>query len=624
MGFDVVELPIEQLGDWSPEHAAEVLAEHGLGASIAVAMAPGRELCGADAETVATTQAFLRECLDVAATVGAGAIAGPIYLDRPDLADHARRARRLYAELRENLKPVAEHAGEVGVKIGIEPLVRYETSLINTVEQALEAIDPLPDSVGLLLDTYPRTWRRRTSPGRSAWAGRGSCTSTPRPTTAVPPAPTTSTGSASATRSANGLRRPDRDRVLHRRERDDRHRRFGVAPARGLAGRDRRGRLGISARIVRLVVRTLRVWHGFRHRAAEPLPFGAFCRVFRPKFLDIGLANGIRSPRRTRFVRQVVQQAYPGSEGSPREERQSGKRVEFRRAGRRAIARGVALRSRSRCHRRAGPGAGQARHALHGHDRLPAHGRDQRRAPDHPEQLEALGYTVDWEDCDQQRAAPARTTATTRTRIRGSSRTRTCALRRDRDAEHVVVVRGRQLAGSAAAGATEGRDHQVRPERRRHRGDPQRDGPGARGSRPGTGGTATARTRSSASPMPGHAATNPTGNIATVQVADPNHLSTKDLPDQWTMGTSTTTSSATSAATITCWRRSTSARTPRASTPRARITRSRGASSTTATDINDSTGDAEGLHATAACGSPAWVTSAPRSPSRAATTTWSR
>ena len=60
----------------------------------------------------------------------------------------------LYAELRENLKPVADYAGEVGVKIGIEPLVRYETSLINTVEQALEAIDGLPDSVGLLLDTY--------------------------------------------------------------------------------------------------------------------------------------------------------------------------------------------------------------------------------------------------------------------------------------------------------------------------------------------------------------------------------------------------------------------------------------------------------------------------------------
>ena len=155
MGFDVIELPIEQLGDWSPEHAAEALAEHGLGASIAVAMAPGRELCGADAETVATTQAFLRECLDVAATVGAGAIAGPIYTStgRTWRISPDERAS-LYAQLRENLKPLADHAGQVGVRIAIEPLVRYETSLINTVEQALEAIDPLPDSVGLLLDTY--------------------------------------------------------------------------------------------------------------------------------------------------------------------------------------------------------------------------------------------------------------------------------------------------------------------------------------------------------------------------------------------------------------------------------------------------------------------------------------
>ena len=56
-GFDIVELPVEQLGDWNPERAAEVLAEHGLGASVCVAMGPGRELCGADAETVATTQA---------------------------------------------------------------------------------------------------------------------------------------------------------------------------------------------------------------------------------------------------------------------------------------------------------------------------------------------------------------------------------------------------------------------------------------------------------------------------------------------------------------------------------------------------------------------------------------
>ena len=153
-GFDIVELPVEQLGDWTPSRAAEILASCGLGASMAIAMAPGRELCAADASVVADTQAFLRECLDVAAEIGAGAIAGPIYTSTGRTwRVSADERRALYASLREGLAPVCEHAASVGVNVAIEPLVRYETSLINTVEQALEAIDGLP-ACGLLVDTY--------------------------------------------------------------------------------------------------------------------------------------------------------------------------------------------------------------------------------------------------------------------------------------------------------------------------------------------------------------------------------------------------------------------------------------------------------------------------------------
>jgi D-psicose/D-tagatose/L-ribulose 3-epimerase len=155
-GFDVVELPVEQLGDWSPERAAETLAEHGLGASVCVAMGPGRELCGADDETVATTQAFLRECLDVAATVGSPVIAGPIYASvGRTWRVSADERRALFGELRENLAPVCDYGAERGVKVAIEPLVRYETSVVNTVEQALEVVDGLPpEGCGLLFDTY--------------------------------------------------------------------------------------------------------------------------------------------------------------------------------------------------------------------------------------------------------------------------------------------------------------------------------------------------------------------------------------------------------------------------------------------------------------------------------------
>ena len=41
------------------------------------------------------------------------------------------------------------------MKVAVEPLVRYETSVINTVEQALEVVDGLPpEGCGLLVDTY--------------------------------------------------------------------------------------------------------------------------------------------------------------------------------------------------------------------------------------------------------------------------------------------------------------------------------------------------------------------------------------------------------------------------------------------------------------------------------------
>ena len=155
-GFDVLELPIEQPGDWDPSRTADVLGRHGLRATVAVAMAPGRELCAAGAGVVAETQEFLRGCVDAAAAVGADAIAGPIYTStgRTWRMSPDERAR-CYAELRDGLAPVCSYAAERGVRVAIEPLVRYETSVINTVEQALEAIDGLPpEGCGLLVDTY--------------------------------------------------------------------------------------------------------------------------------------------------------------------------------------------------------------------------------------------------------------------------------------------------------------------------------------------------------------------------------------------------------------------------------------------------------------------------------------
>ncbi|MCG5214834.1 sugar phosphate isomerase/epimerase family protein [Streptosporangium sp. KLBMP 9127] len=155
-GFDVIELPIERPGDWEPRKGAAVLAEAGLQASVVLVMPPGRDLVAASPQTVADTQEYLRTCVDVAAIVGSPVIGGPAYasVGRTWRMSAAERLR-LYAELRENLAPVADYAAARGVRIAVEPLNRYETSLLNTVEQALEALDGLPDEgCGLALDTY--------------------------------------------------------------------------------------------------------------------------------------------------------------------------------------------------------------------------------------------------------------------------------------------------------------------------------------------------------------------------------------------------------------------------------------------------------------------------------------
>ncbi|WP_127573368.1 sugar phosphate isomerase/epimerase family protein [Georgenia faecalis] len=153
-GFDLVELPVENLGDWDPVAAAALLGDLGLGATVTLVMGAGSELVATDAATVRRTQDYLRGVIDAARTVGSPVIAGPAYasVGRTWRMDPGER-RRCYGELAEHLAPVAEHGRAAGVTLAVEPLNRYETSLLNTVDQALEALAPLPD-VGLLLDVY--------------------------------------------------------------------------------------------------------------------------------------------------------------------------------------------------------------------------------------------------------------------------------------------------------------------------------------------------------------------------------------------------------------------------------------------------------------------------------------
>jgi len=155
MGFGAIELPLENVGDWDPLRTKDVLDAAGLRPLVVGAMGPGRSLL-ARAGDVAATQDYLRSCIRAAETLGAPVVAGPFYAPTGvtwRMGDDERRAAVM--ELREALAPLATDAAASGVRLGIEPLNRYETSVINTVEQGLDALAPLlGEGLGLALDTY--------------------------------------------------------------------------------------------------------------------------------------------------------------------------------------------------------------------------------------------------------------------------------------------------------------------------------------------------------------------------------------------------------------------------------------------------------------------------------------
>ena len=172
-GFDVIELPVEDPDDWDPARAADLLGELGLGATVSLVMGEGRELVATDAATVAATQSHLRRTVDVAARVGATVIGGPAYasVGRTWRLSPDERAAA-YAELATNLAPVCDYAAERGVRVGVEALNRYETSLLNTVDQALEAIAALPpEGCGLMLDVYHMNIEETSVPAAITRAG---------------------------------------------------------------------------------------------------------------------------------------------------------------------------------------------------------------------------------------------------------------------------------------------------------------------------------------------------------------------------------------------------------------------------------------------------------------------
>ena len=154
MGFDAVELPMTVAV--VDERLKNEIKDNGLEVSLCAALGPGRDISNFNEDIRESTMTYLTECLKTGESLGAKVLAGPLYAGggkRHALPDDEKAREWDYAV--QGLSELARRASDCGIRLAIEPLHRYRTSVINTVGQALKMIDDIGAiNVGLHYDTF--------------------------------------------------------------------------------------------------------------------------------------------------------------------------------------------------------------------------------------------------------------------------------------------------------------------------------------------------------------------------------------------------------------------------------------------------------------------------------------
>jgi D-psicose/D-tagatose/L-ribulose 3-epimerase len=140
--------------------------------SICAAMGPGRDLRGST-EDQETGSAYIRSLIDQAAELGCPRIIGPLYSVVGLIGSHEDAVKKQHFDLVvKNLKPLAAHAASKGIELCIEPLNRFETDFLNTVDQGLKLVKAVgAKNVKLHLDTFHMNIEEKNQPDAIRKAG---------------------------------------------------------------------------------------------------------------------------------------------------------------------------------------------------------------------------------------------------------------------------------------------------------------------------------------------------------------------------------------------------------------------------------------------------------------------
>jgi D-psicose/D-tagatose/L-ribulose 3-epimerase len=156
MGFDVVEIAVEDPALIDIKEVKKALKLYGLKGNICGAFGTARDFTNDDVHFHKTSFEYIQQCLDFCVEVETGFFGGPMY-------SAVGKARMISAEQRKvewdravkNLRIVCDMAAEKGLEIALEPLNRFESDLINTCDDVVRLVNDINHPAAkVMLDSF--------------------------------------------------------------------------------------------------------------------------------------------------------------------------------------------------------------------------------------------------------------------------------------------------------------------------------------------------------------------------------------------------------------------------------------------------------------------------------------
>ena len=154
LGMDFIEIPLMSLETFDAGAIRNRLTKVGLDSVTSTVLLSDTDITSDDPAIRLKGTDYLKRCVEATAAIGARSFSGVVY------SQHVKPAARRPTEeawkfSADALREVADLGARLGVSIGLEPVNRYETYLVNTCEQALRLKEMIGcENVKIHLDTY--------------------------------------------------------------------------------------------------------------------------------------------------------------------------------------------------------------------------------------------------------------------------------------------------------------------------------------------------------------------------------------------------------------------------------------------------------------------------------------